>query len=128
MDLTDKTKFELSEEERERYQFEDLKNKKKNSPMRKFFRVIANIFTFGAYGKIQQAKAEREAFYEASKSEDEPVIEPVTQEEIDKETDTSDKGSGAVEKGTEVISESADKDKDSQSSEEKDGEEKGREL
>ena len=128
MDLTNKTEFELSEEERERYQFEEAQNKKKNSPLRKFFKVIANIFTFGVYGKIQQAKAEKQAFYEASNPDEEPVVEPVSKEEIDKETDTSDKGSGEVEKGTEVASESPDNDKNSQSSEVKGEEEKGREL
>ena len=77
---------------------------------KRFLGFLANIFTFGYYGKIKAEREEKMAIQEIIE-EGEPVVEPVKQEEIDAETETSEKDS-----------EEKDEDEEDKGSDEKDDE------
>ncbi len=75
--------------EQSRYQQEE----KKPSKLKKIFGVLANILTFGIYGKIKQIKAEKRDYYTAGNStpDEEAVITPVSKEDIGEITDEGEK-------------------------------------
>ena len=79
---------------------------RKVSPFRKFLGVLANIFTFGIYGKIKRAKEQQEGGIGPEYFEEEtPLIEQIRLDEIEAETGAAGKDSGTKEGA-------AEKDKD----------------